>query len=140
MFWRYFMTKTYQKYKNKRISQHFRSSEFDCKGYKCCVYTKINMRLVKKLEKLRKILGFALIINSGFRCETHNKNVGGAKYSKHRYGLAADIHIPKEKNIDEIAKIAKKLGFRGIGKYDTFIHLDVRKRIGVAEWDLRKKK
>jgi len=33
--------------------------------------------------------------------------------------------------------MARKLGFRGIGLYDTFIHLDVRNNDYVTKWDKR---
>ena len=46
------------------------------------------------LEPARLIVG-PIIINSGFRCETVNRKVGGVKNSQHLIGQAADIR-PKE--------------------------------------------
>lgn len=54
------------------------------------------------LEMLRKYLGKALIINSGYRSDFVNKLVGGAEHSLHKQGLAADIYLP----IDEMADVA----------------------------------
>jgi hypothetical protein len=48
--------------------------------------------LCEQLESLRAITGKPLIINSGFRSDFCNKLVGGVPTSRHRLGLAADIH------------------------------------------------
>jgi uncharacterized protein YcbK (DUF882 family) len=67
------------------------------------------------------------VVLSGYRCETHNKNVGGAKKSKHLKGIAADIAV---KDVHPhlvhayLAKILKGKG--GLGKFSTFTHVDVR--------------
>lgn len=43
------------------------------------------------LEKVRAIWGAPLYVNSGYRCESLNLLVGGAKNSQHLRGMAADI-------------------------------------------------
>ena len=52
------------------------------------------------LDILRKKIGKPVIVNSGYRTPEHNKKVGGAKYSYHMRGMAADIRVngmsPKE--------------------------------------------
>lgn len=45
----------------------------------------------KVLDPLRTLWGKPLIVNSGYRCPTLNKSVGGAKTSQHMTGQAADI-------------------------------------------------
>jgi hypothetical protein len=42
------------------------------------------------LEPARVIVG-PIIINSGFRCDSVNRKVGGVKNSQHLFGQAADI-------------------------------------------------
>lgn len=50
--------------------------------------------LVLLLDQYREALGYAVKVSSGYRCERHNVTVGGAKSSRHKLGLAADIIIP----------------------------------------------
>lgn len=104
----------------------FTPQEFNCK---CgCGDIKIDTDLLIKLNKLRTELNTPITINSAFRCALHNKTIGGVQSSKHLLGEAADITVKDFKDNKElIIKIAKRLGFSGIGiHYDTFVHLDVR--------------
>ncbi len=77
------------------------------------------------LQKIRDHFGKAVSISSAYRCEKHNKKIGGATKSKHMYGQAADIKVSGIKPI-EVAKYAESLGCLGIGHYDTFVHIDTR--------------
>lgn len=43
------------------------------------------------LDPLREAYGKPITVNSGYRCEKLNKQVGGAKISDHMKGMAADI-------------------------------------------------
>ena len=53
-----------------------------------------------KLELVRKVLGFPIMITSGYRCPLLNARVGGVSTSAHTKGLAIDFHCaygtPKE--------------------------------------------
>lgn len=53
-----------------------------------------------KLELVRKVLGFPIMITSGYRCPLLNARVGGVSTSAHIKGLAVDFHCaygtPKE--------------------------------------------
>lgn len=53
-----------------------------------------------KLELVRKVLGFPIMITSGYRCPLLNARVGGVSTSAHTKGLAVDFHssygTPKE--------------------------------------------
>ena len=120
--------KTYKKGRATTISTNFKSNEFDCKGDGCCEATKIDEQLLAYLQDIRTHFNSPVNINSAYRCETHNKNVGGAKSSKHMAGCAADIKV---KNVEpaEVAKYAESIGVLGIGLYDTdkdghFVHID----------------
>jgi len=105
-----------------KLSEHFRQSEFACK---CCGETKVNIELVIKLEELREKLKAPIVITSGYRCEKHNKEVDGVKNSQHLYGNAADIKI-KEYTPEEVAKIAREVGFSFVKVYKSWVHVDVR--------------
>lgn len=115
----------YTKGEAVKLSENFKSTEFDCKGANCCNTTKISKQLVTYLQLIRNHFGKAVRINSGYRCAKHNAAVGGARASKHMQGQAADIKVsgvePKE-----VAKYAESIGIKGIGLYDSFVHIDTR--------------
>ena len=82
------------------------------------------------LQKIRDHFGKPIIISSGYRCERHNRSVGGATASKHKQGMAADIMIAGV-SPSEVAKYAESIGVKGIGLYETakdgyFVHIDTR--------------
>lgn len=119
------MVKEFKKGAKVVLSQNFNSQEFDCKGKNCCSATKIDSKLIDILQKIRNHFGKSVIINSGFRCEKHNKAVGGAKSSLHKSGMAADIVVKGVKPID-VAIYAEALGVKGIGLYSWGCHIDTR--------------
>ena len=122
------VVKVYSKAKegNVKLSKNFTVKEFACSDGTDTVF--ISLALVNLLQKIRNHFGKAVIINSAYRTEAHNKSIGGATYSQHKYGLAADIHIngvtPKE-----IAAYVETLmpSSGGIGIYKSFVHVDVRR-------------
>jgi hypothetical protein len=122
--------KNYTKGTAVKLSTNFQSNEFDCKGKGCCSSTSIDSSLVMYLQNIRSHFGKAVNISSGYRCATHNKNVGGATGSRHAKGQAADIYITGVKP-KEIAQYAESIGILGIGLYETdkdghFVHIDTR--------------
>ncbi|MFW5981545.1 MAG: YcbK family protein [bacterium] len=120
-----------------QLTRDFSLKEFECKDGSHQVV--VHRELVLKLQKLRDRLGFPIIINSAYRNKTHNKAVGGSDNSQHLKGTAVDISLHNQKlDIETIGTLAEKIGFTGIGYYDTFIHLDVRKSDKIARWDERK--
>lgn len=115
----------YKKGKVVKLSANFKSTEFDCKGKGCCGETHVDENLVSYLQKIRDHFGKPVTINSGYRCNTHNKLVGGATSSRHLYGSAADIKV-KDVEPKEVAKYAEAIGVKGIGLYDWGCHIDTR--------------
>ena len=125
----------WNKGESKQLSRRFVTDEFTCKcSNKDCVEQQISPELVEKLQTLRDLVG-SLKITSGFRCEKHNKAVGGRKNSTHTQGLAVDIQPvgdfldPREdRRLPKLKKVAEDLGaFTGLGlKYKTFVHLDIK--------------
>ena len=106
------------------ISKNFSRSEFACK---CgCGFSTVDVKLLEALEIVRAKYG-AVKINSACRCAVHNKNVGGAKGSKHKLGIAADIVVIGT-STDEIYKFLDMFQHNkyGVGKYNSFTHIDVR--------------
>ena len=122
------VVKVYSKAKegNVKLSKNFTVKEFACSDGTDTVF--ISLALVNLLQKIRDHFGKAVIINSAYRTEAHNKAIGGATYSQHKYGLAADIHIngvtPKEM-AGYVETLLPSSG--GIGIYKSFVHVDVRR-------------
>lgn len=124
------MIRTYKKGKATKLSANFKSTEFDCHGQNCCSETKVDDQLITYLQKIRDHFSKSVTISSGYRCETHNRSVGGATASRHAKGMAADI-IVKGVAPAEVAKYAESIGILGIGLYETnadghFVHIDTR--------------
>lgn len=123
------------------MTANFSFGEFACKGETCCGHSSpISRRLVRALELLRLEVGSVpLTITSGYRCNVHNKAVGGLPRSKHREGIAADVLTPPHITSKEFAELAGRVGLfykGGIGIYDGFIHVDIRTD-SRARWDSR---
>lgn len=110
----------------KQLSTNFKVNEFACSDGSDPIF--ISAELVKILQNIRTHFGKPVTINSAFRTATHNKAVGGAAYSQHLYGMAADI-VVKGISPKVVAVYAETLmpNKGGIGVYSTFTHIDVRK-------------
>ena len=111
----------------KKLSANFTVREFACKDGSDPVF--IDSGLVELLQKVRDHFGRPVYINSAYRTASHNSAVGGAAYSQHLYGRAADIRLPGV-SVEELSAFAEALlpGTGGIGRYPAkgFVHLDVR--------------
>ncbi|MCF8110653.1 MAG: hypothetical protein K9J85_04110 [Desulfobacteraceae bacterium] len=80
-------------------------SDFACK---CgCGKNLIKDEIIDMCKNIEKQIGMPLTINSGYRCATHNSNVGGTTNSQHLSGNAADISCS---NINKLKKVCKKCG------------------------------
>ena len=104
--------------------KYFQRSDFDCQE------TGENLMeddFISKLDHLRAVLGWPMIVTSGYRSLAHsaeiNKPSGGGYHTK---GIAADIKVSGGKQRHDILKHSTALGFTGIGVAKTFIHLDTR--------------
>jgi uncharacterized protein YcbK (DUF882 family) len=68
-----------------------------------------------------------LVITSAARCEDHNKLVKGSPNSQHLLGRAVDFRIRGiSPELVYNYLIERYDGKYGIGKYETFTHLDTR--------------
>ena len=114
----------------------FKEKEFACK---CCGQLPLSTgsgqaprenvkALVSEvLDPVREKLGKPIVVNSGYRCEKHNKDVGGVRNSQHLRGEAADVtcaNLPRLK-----ALIIENGKFDQLITYPTFLHV-IYKRIG----------
>lgn len=117
--------KTFQKGDNQKLSPNFRAREFDCPGKGCCDKTLIDEKLAEYLQKIRSHFGKPVYL-TGYRCPAYNaRTPNAAPKSRHTLGMAADFHIDGVTPL-QIAQYAEKIGIKGIGLYDTFVHIDTR--------------
>jgi uncharacterized protein YcbK (DUF882 family) len=106
-----------------KLSKNFTLNEFACKdGSKTIT---IDYELIEKLQHLRDKAGKPVTITSGYRSVAYNKECGGIATSNHLLGKAADIKISRMTPL-EVAKLTDTFGFKGIGVYPTFTHVDVQ--------------
>lgn len=117
--------------------EFFKREEFACKCGKCGGFpVEPDEKLVRLLDAIRKHYGVAISPSSGIRCEAHNKAVGGATYSQHLYGKAADISVPGVSPEDLYAYAETLLpDTGGLGIYKWGIHIDTRTT--KSRWDGR---
>lgn len=116
------------------ITEHFKFSEFACKdGTQVPIQFFDNVKaLCMNLEVIRSHINRSIIITSGYRTESHNKKVGGAKYSMHLCGKAADMKV-KGMTSKEIYEVIEELIGKGeiqqggLSKIDLKrVHYDIR--------------
>lgn len=108
-------------------------------------------RHMELLQGLREWWQAPLQITSGFRSRVHNESIGGVGRSQHMI-FATDVqpslesdhlaNIPESEQLAQaiigFSVAAEKVGFTGVGLYDSFVHLDLRPE-GLARWDNRTK-
>lgn len=127
-----------------KLSPNFLLSEFashDDAPFPPDVLTNLQ-ELAKNLQVLRDYLNTSLKINSGYRSPAHNKAVGGAQFSQHVQGKAADIssnkYTPEQIHAAILYLIREgKMAQGGCGIYNSWVHYDTRGT--AARWDLRTK-
>lgn len=110
---------------NEKVGQHFKVKEFRCRDGSQVVF--IDDYLVSILDILRNKINKPVIITSGYRTPTRNSCVGGAKYSYHMRGMAADIQV-ESMSAKEVAKKLDEIVTEGCGiiVYNNWVHFDVR--------------
>lgn len=118
--------KVYSKAKdgNKKLSTNFRVKEFACADGSDPVF--VDSELVSILQKIRTHFGASVTITSAYRTPAHNKKVGGTQFSQHLYGKACDIKVSGVSPAKVATYAETLLASGGVGRYDTFTHIDVR--------------
>ena len=109
--------------------KHFEMGEFACKHCQQLPRDGMDTRLLEVLDKMRERLGEPLVVSSGYRCPTHNRNRGGASQSYHMRGMAADVYINSDQySPKEIEAIAFECGADTACAYpnEGFVHVDMR--------------
>ena len=108
-----------------RYSEHFGLDTDPNLACPCCGQVKVDPHLIEVLEMIRNHFDRPVHINSGYRCDIHNKAIGGASpVSQHLKGKAADIVVQGVSPAKVQQYLADFDG--GVGSYKTFTHVDVR--------------
>ncbi len=81
--------------------------------------------VVDNLQYIRDETGGALNVNSGYRNPAYNASVGGATYSRHMYGDAADVWSSVA-SLTTVGDHCDDLGAGYIGYYAAHVHCDWR--------------
>lgn len=105
--------------------RYFKPDEFKCRH---CGQNLIDLSFVKKLDELRHLCGFPLIVTSGYRCPEYNKKVSTTgEDGPHTTGHAADLAVSRHRAYD-LLRHTFVVGFTGIGiqqkGVSRFVHLD----------------
>ena len=122
--------------------KEFEAAEFDCRCGCGRGGSRGDMHLdfLVMLAAARKLAGCSFNIISGFRCPSHNKDVGGSADSAHIYGMAADIHCVNSNKRFRIIKSLLDVGFTRIGVARTYVHVDNdNTKPHLSIWDYYKK-
>lgn len=112
--------------------QYFSIDELSCHGDACCDgQSSMIPEFMVKLVRMRRSLGFPLVISSAYRCPLHNTKISHTGESgPHTTGKAVDIVAAYER-ANTIVEYAYKSGdFTGIGIRQSgdvksrIVHLD----------------
>tara|TARA_Y100000310_G_scaffold145726_2_gene145133 strand:+ start:991 stop:1371 length:381 start_codon:yes stop_codon:yes gene_type:complete len=117
-----------------QVADNFTLDELECNHCATVILSDLFWYHVRLLQGLRDELG-PLRITSAYRCPTHNEAEGGAARSMH-LEFATDVQ-PVRSTLEELYFAAQSAGFSGLGRYNSFVHLDCRNQIGraMAIWD-----
>lgn len=100
--------------------RYFTIEEMRCKH---CKQVVLDNEFMWLMEGLRERVGEPLIINSWYRCEEHDREIGGE--GNHPTGRAADIYCESSRLRDLILDHARQLGVRRVGIGKDFLHIDI---------------
>lgn len=94
--------------------------------------------LANLFEDIRSIYNKPIRILSAYRSPSHNRAIGGARFSQHVEGRAMDLQPPSGVSIDkfysDIKSKVEEFGITGIGRYKTFVHVDFRPSGKLVSW------
>ena len=117
---------------NRRLAPDFKVRELRCKDGTDTVM--VDEVLTVVLQCIREHFGKPVTITSAYRTPAHNAKAGGAKFSQHLYGRAADIRV-QGVSVEEVSAYAESLmpDWGGVGRYPVkagratgWVHVDTR--------------
>ena len=108
------------------MKQYFTDNELRCK---CCGKLVINQDFRDRLNKARFYAWFPFVVNSGYRCEKHNSDVGSTSLN-HVAGKAADIKCVDAHDRYIMVQSMINAGMLGIGIGPKYVHCDINRELG----------
>lgn len=112
-----------------QLTKNFWAHEIHCQGVGCCTESVISKRIMELAQEIRDDLGEPLAIGtakgSGYRCKTHNAEVGGAAGSLHMISDAVDLHYRDPAKLKRV--VLRHLTDGEVGLYPWGCH--------VGRWD-----
>ena len=116
--------------------KYFKFEDFECKH---CGKNLQSEEFITKLDALREDLGFALVVNSGYRCPEYNATVSSTGLNgPHTTGLAVDLAVDRERAVLLLEAALFVKYFRGFGINQKgggrFVHLDATSRPTRTIW------
>jgi len=104
--------------------RHFTASEFRC-GCGCGLdLSSMSQAFITRLDLARDISKVPYTLTSSIRCNAYNEKIGGLDNSAHLTGNAGDIEVTSSEMRYRIIEGLIKAGFKRIGVYKDFIHVD----------------
>ena len=88
------------------------------------------------LDPARAAYGKPISVNSGYRCQVHNKTVGGVANSQHMKGEAADVQCEDNRRLAKI--IVENGKWDQMIIYPNFVHVSYKRNGGNRHQVLRK--
>ena len=86
-----------------------------------CAYHLLHVLVDQLLDPIREAWGEPIVVGSGYRCKQLNALVGGAKYSHHLLGCAADIIAGNRADHRKLFKIIQQMHQEGRIKFTQLI-------------------
>lgn len=108
---------------NNVTYKYFKPEEF-AKCIPACCIEDMQTYFLAMLDKAREKAGVPFILNSAFRSYAHEIKMGRSGNSSHCLGVAVDIACSSSRYRLDILKALLDTGFKRIGIYSTFIHVD----------------
>lgn len=104
--------------------RYFKPEEFE-KATPACSIDDMNEGFLQLLDDARSLCSVPFIINSAYRSKEYEASKGRAGTSSHCKGLAVDLRCSSPRNRFKMVIALISVGFRRIGVYPTFIHVDM---------------
>lgn len=112
---------------------YFAESEF-ARCTPPCKLSDLSDDLLRMLDDARTLSGIPFVVNSGYRSVSYEKSKGRKGTSSHCKGLAVDLRCASSFVRQKMLNSLIKVGFRRIGIYPTFIHVDIDDSKVSAVW------
>ena len=120
--------------------ENFTVDELKCR---CCGRIEYDNEFIVRLQAFRYMLNsrfrkdVPLLVSSGYRCDRHNREVGGVPNSRHLISDAADIRSSVIISDELYREAIRSNLFSTVIHYtlSRFVHVDTRPRPHIHAWE-----